>query len=112
MVSYLSKAKADALTGTALLRLDFNTEDDWRMRAVLPTLRLLIKTSAKVVIVSHRGRPGLGLIRANKTMPIAATRKFGLKKDASHLSRLLGKKVTFIEHFRFEEIKAEVKKLL
>jgi phosphoglycerate kinase len=110
MMPYLSKVKADALAGTALLRLDFNTEDDWRMRAVLPTLRLLLKTSTKIVIVSHRGRPDPGLIRANKTMPVAATRKFGLKKDASHLSRLLGKKITFIEHFRFKEIKAEVDK--
>jgi phosphoglycerate kinase len=109
MINYLSRANKKSL-GTALLRLDFNTEDDWRMRAVLPTLRFLLKNSLKIVIVSHRGRPDPGLIRANKTMPVAATKKFGLKEDAVTLSRLLGKKVTFIEHFRFEEIRADIKK--
>jgi phosphoglycerate kinase len=97
MVTYLSKTSPKALAGTALLRLDFNTEDDWRMRAVLPTIRLLLKTSGRIVIVSHRGRP----VGFDKTL--------SLRGDAAKLSKLLGgKKVTFINHFRFAEIKKQV----
>jgi phosphoglycerate kinase len=110
MIGYLSRTNAKLLVGTALVRLDFNTEDDWRMRAVLPTLRLLLKTSSKIVIVSHRGRPAPGLIRANKTVGAAATRKFSLRKDAVRLSGFLGRKVFFMERFDFGAIKATVQK--
>jgi 3-phosphoglycerate kinase len=97
MIKYVSKTSPKALAGTALLRLDFNTEDDWRMRAVLPTIKLLLKTGGRIVIVSHRGRP------------VGFEKKLSLRGDAAKLSRLLGgKKVTFIDHFRFVEIKARV----
>ncbi|MGC9968821.1 MAG: phosphoglycerate kinase [Minisyncoccia bacterium] len=96
MVRFLSKAKSTSLRGTALLRLDFNTKDDWRMRAVLPTITLLLKNSSKVVIVSHRGRPA------------GFDKKLSLRKDAADLSRLIRKKVVFVPHFRFGEIKSMV----
>ncbi len=97
MIRYLSTASPKALAGTALLRLDFNTTDDWRMRAVLPTIKLLLKTSGRIVIVSHRGRP------------VGFDKKLSLRGDAAKLSKLLGgKKVTFINHFRFVEIKKQV----
>jgi phosphoglycerate kinase len=97
MIKYLSAAGSRGIAGTALLRLDFNTKDDWRMRAVLPTIRFLLKTSSRVVIVSHRGRPA------------GFDKKLSLKGDAAKLSALLGgRKVTFIGHFRFAEIKRQV----
>lgn len=97
MIKYLSDASPKALAGTALLRLDFNTTDDWRMRAVLPTIKLLLKRSARIVIVSHYGRPK------------GADKKFTLRGDAATLSRMLGgRKVTFIDHFRFAEIRQQV----
>ena len=97
MIRYISSAKPTALAGAALLRLDFNTEDDWRMKAVLPTIKLLLKISAKVVIVSHRGRP------------VGFDKKLSLRPDAPKLSKLLGgKKVIFIDHFHFAEIKQQV----
>jgi phosphoglycerate kinase len=97
MIRYLSAAKPKALAGTALLRLDFNTEDDWRMRAVIPTIKLLLKTSGRLVVVSHRGRP------------VGFDKKLSLRTDAAKLSRLLGgRKVTFIDHFRFVEIKKQI----
>src|SRR5579871_3704210 len=43
MMRYLRKTDTAMLRGVALLRLDFNTEDDWRMRAVLPTIKFLLK---------------------------------------------------------------------
>ncbi len=97
MIKYVSDASPKALAGTALLRLDFNTKDDWRMRAVLPTITLLLRTSGRIVIVSHWGRP------------MGIDKKFSLKSDAAKLEKLLGgKEVTFISHFRFAEIKAQV----
>jgi phosphoglycerate kinase len=97
MIKYVSKASPKALAGTALLRLDFNTKDDWRMRAVLPTIKLLLKAGVRIVIVSHRGRP------------VGFDKKLSLRGDAEKLSKLLGdRKVTFIGHFRFAEIKKQV----
>ena len=94
MIAYLSKAKKSALGGVALLRLDFNTEDDWRMRAVLPTARLLAKTARSIVIVSHKGRPAPAkpaALAAGKLDP-----KFSLRKNAATLSKWLGRKVVFV----------------
>ena len=83
--------------GTALLRLDFNTEDDWRMKAVLPTIKFLLKKGCKIVILSHRGRPQ-GRV----------DQRLSLRKDAVDLSRLLKKKVIFIDHFDFARIRKAV----
>ena len=108
MIRYLSKINTRLIKGTALLRLDFNTEDDWRMKAVLPTIQFLLKNGCKIVILSHRGRPTpYRLIRTNK--PINATdRKFSLKKDAVNLARLLRKKVVFVDRFDFVHIKKKI----
>ncbi len=84
------------LRGTALLRLDFNTTDDWRMKAVLPTIALLRKRADRVVIVSHRGRPE------------GADRKLSLRKEARDLAKLIGHPVVFINHFRFAAIRTQV----
>ena len=107
MIKYLNGARPKALARTALLRLDFNTKDDWRMRAVLPTIKFLLKTGGKIVIVSHRGRPN-GVTFLNG-VPQGFKKDLSLKGDTLKLSKLLGgKKVTFIDHFRFAEIKARV----
>jgi phosphoglycerate kinase len=97
MVNYISGTSPRKIAGTALLRLDFNTKDDWRMRAVLPTIKLLLKTSGRIVIISHRGRPD------------GFDKRLSLRSDAAKLSKLLGgKKVTFIDHFHFADIKVQV----
>lgn len=95
-IRFLSKARKKALAGTALLRLDFNTKDDWRMLTVLPTIKMLLRTSDRIVIISHRGRPN-GL-----------EKKLSLRQDATQLSRLIHRKVTFIDHFRFNEIRKTI----
>jgi len=92
-MKYLSRTSPSKLRGTVLVRLDFNTVDEWRMRAALPTLNLLLRRAARIVILSHRGRP-------RKNEP-----RLSLRKDGVALSRMLRQKVNFIPHFRFEEIK-------
>lgn len=107
MIKYLNNESSGVFTGVVLLRLDFNTKDDWRMRAVLPTIKFLLKTGVRIVIVSHRGRPeGVTLVNG---IPKNFKKDLSLRGDALKLSTLLGgKKVTFIDHFRFVEIKTQV----
>lgn len=75
----------------AVVRLDLNVPlkdgvitDDGRIRAALPTVNALINQGARVVIVSHLGRPD--------GTPDA---KYSLAPVAQRLSELLGKPVTF-----------------
>ena len=107
MIKYLRAARPQTLAGTALLRLDFNTKDDWRMRAVLPTIKFLLRHADHIVIISHRGRPQ-GVTMVNGA-PKGRAGGYSLRKDAAELSRLLGgRTVTFIGHFRFDEIRRQV----
>jgi len=106
MIRFLRTTNPKLLRGTALLRLDFNTQDDWRMKAVIPTIKLLLNTSEKIIIVSHRGRPEN--VKIVNGAPFGYEKPLSLKKDAASLSRLLGKKVIFMPHFRWAEIKETV----
>lgn len=104
MLKYLSKVKNNKkLQGVVLLRLDFNTEDEWRLEASLSTIKFLRKRSRAILILSHRGRPDPA--RIIKGEIIEYDKKLSLRKDARRMSRLLKTKVFFINHFRFKEIK-------
>jgi phosphoglycerate kinase len=107
MIHFLSKTNPSLLHGaTALLRLDFNTEDDWRMKAVLPTIKFLLKNDCKIVILSHRGRPkSYSLAQLNEGMTDG---RFSLRKDAATLSRFLKKKVAFIGRLDFIKIRRTI----
>ena len=96
MVQYLSKIGISKLKGTALLRLDFNTKDDWRMKAALPTIQFLQKHADKVVILSHKGRP------------LGFQSQFTLKTDAEELSDLLRRPVAFLPGFNFLQLRSEI----
>ncbi|MEK7630220.1 MAG: phosphoglycerate kinase [Patescibacteria group bacterium] len=64
MIKFLSKTNLKKYAGkTALLRIDLNIEpggelDSYRLEAVIPTIKLLLKNKTKIILLSHRGRPG------------------------------------------------------
>lgn len=77
-----------------LIRCDFNVPldsnqnitDDTRIRAALPTLEYMVKQGAKVVVMSHLGRP-----------KGKAAAEFSLAPVAVRLAELLGKQVEFAD---------------
>ncbi|MCG8431328.1 MAG: phosphoglycerate kinase [Candidatus Omnitrophica bacterium] len=90
----LSVKDLDVSAKKVLMRADFNVPlddngnitDDTRIRAALPTIKhLLDNGAAKVILMSHLGRP------KGQAVP-----KYSLKPVAGRLQELLGVKVTFI----------------
>jgi 3-phosphoglycerate kinase len=76
-----------------LLRVDFNVplsggkvSDGSRIRAALPTINYLLEQSAKVVLMSHLGRPN------GEKNP-----KYSLRPVAQELSSLLSRPVLFLD---------------
>ena len=77
----------------ALVRCDFNVPmedgqitDDGRIRAALPTIKYLVEAKAKLILMSHLGRP--------KGEPKA---QFSLSKVADRLAELVGQPVKFAQ---------------
>lgn len=74
-----SVADADVAGKRVLVRVDFNAPirdgvvtDDTRVRAVLPTIQLLLERGASVVLMSHLGRPsGVGFEPGFSIEPVA-----------------------------------------
>ncbi|MEK7506310.1 MAG: phosphoglycerate kinase [Patescibacteria group bacterium] len=63
MIKFLSDSVAKKYAGkTCLLRIDLNTDsrnplNSYKLEAVIPTIKLLLKNKVKVIILSHCGRP-------------------------------------------------------
>ena len=79
---------------TVLVRVDYNVplrdngtiDDDYRIRASLPTIQVLLDESCKIVLISHLGRP------EGKVNPL-----FSIEPAAQRLAELLKLPVRFVD---------------
>ena len=86
----------DVTSKRVIVRVDFNVPmsksevgkitDNARILATLPTINYLIENKAKVILLSHLGRP-----------KGEAKKEFSLEPVAKELSRLLNKEVKFLQ---------------
>jgi phosphoglycerate kinase len=105
----LNDLPADSLRGKrVLVRVDYNVPldadgkitDDTRIAATLPTLRQLTGAGARVVLLSHFGRP------KGKVVP-----EMSLRPAAARLGELLGRDVAFSDHVADAEAVAATRAL-
>jgi len=91
-----------------IMRVDFNVplnanlevSDDSRLRAALPSIKLLIKMGASVLLMSHLGRPKNG-----------PEDKFSLRHIVNTLKDLLNQEVQFVNDCIGPEVEQKVAKL-
>ena len=70
--------------------MDGKITSDVRIRAALPSLQLALNAGAKVIVMSHLGRPTEGNYEE----------QYSLKPVASHLGELLGKEVPVVRDWK------------
>lgn len=93
-----------------LIRVDFNVPldaeknitDDRRIVAALPTIKYLLDNGARVIIMTHLGRPETD---ENGMVTPESKEKFNLDPVAQRLSDLLGKPITKVDNCIGEEAK-------
>ena len=105
MKKCISDLRDDELKGKrVLVRVDFNVPmdrqknitDDLRIRSALPTIRHLIAKGARVILVSHLGRPE-GVTEVLRMDPVA-----------KRLGELLGKKVAKLDDCIGEQVERAI----
>lgn len=92
---------------TVLVRADYNLpmdskgeiEDDFRIRASIPTLQYLMEQHCKIIIMSHLGRPD-----GKKDM------KYTLEPIAQRLAEVLGQDVRFVSDCIGDRVRMAIKR--
>ena len=84
----------------ALLRVDFNVPtkngsitETSRIEKVLPTIKFLIKKKAKIIIISHLGRPNGKVVSELTLKPIAKKLSNYLNQNVTFLDKNIGKSI-------------------
>src|SRR5690625_1598320 len=93
MLNKLVISDLDMAGRRVLVRVDFNVPlrdgevvEDGRIRAALPTIEYLRRQGAKVILVSHLGRPDGRVVESLRMAPVAR-----------RLGRLLGETVQTVD---------------
>ena len=96
-MTVLRMADQDLKGKRVLIREDLNVPvkdgkvtSDARLRASMPTIKLALEAGAKVIVMSHLGRPTEGQFEE----------KFSMQPVADYLSEALGKTVPVIKDFK------------
>ncbi|GIW09873.1 MAG: phosphoglycerate kinase [Dehalococcoidia bacterium] len=85
-----------------LVRVDYNVPldptthevlDDSRIRATLPTIQYLLERNAKVILISHLGRPGGKVVEALRLDPVARRLEQLLGRPVRKLNDCVGPEV-------------------
>jgi phosphoglycerate kinase len=94
--------KENQLVGKrVLVRVDFNVPlneeleitNDTRIKAVLPTIKYLTSHQAKVILVSHLGRPKGKVVERLRLDPVAKRLSELLKQDVKKVNDCIGEEV-------------------
>jgi phosphoglycerate kinase len=94
---FIKDAPENLLRGRALVRIDLNSKDDWRIISATKTLKLLSAKAVGVLILSHAGRPDIKNVNDIK--------KLSLKSKTKTLSKILNKPVHFLPNIAEAENK-------
>lgn len=106
-MNMLTVRDIDLTSKKIIMRVDFNVPvkngkitDDTRITAALPTIKYAIDHNAKVILLSHLGRPKNG-----------PDQEFSLKPVAERLNELLPSLVSFVGDTRGESVNKAVENL-
>lgn len=95
-MSVIKMTDLDLAGKRVLIREDLNVPlkngtiaDDTRIRASLPTIERAMKVGAKVMVMSHLGRPEEGIYSEENSLQLVA----------DHISKLLGKPVRLVKDY-------------
>jgi len=72
--------------------------EDYRLRALVPTLKYLLNQKARVLIIGHAGRPTSAKASAGKP-GMHVVPELSLKPVADYLGDLLGREVEFFDNY-------------